>query len=614
MRKELERGWNLFNEGKFEEAWQLITKFENLEDQSVDDKHYCRFLKALILIHMGNPQESIKIAEQDYEENRKQNKSLFLIDTIFLKWGNLFMLARGGEAWEDVVLCEKLLKSTTQESPNELGLREGYYYHMRGYFYFWEKNYDKAMVYQKKSIVIFEKYDFDKTMIPSILALLGHIYERKGELENALKYHMQSIEYYQTIFSKSIIGKWILASSYDSLGVIYYQQGNLDIAFEYHEKSLKIWEQLNSPIYVSIVYMRLINILVAKNSIERAKEYLDKFYQYNEKYKNLANTSNYKLANALILKSSTRTRDRAEAEKELKIIIKWHDHEVQSGSPGIAQEFSPAILSLSSLYLEELKTTNDMTILDEIKPLIERLLKESERTNSYTLQAQTYLLQGKISLLQINMGDARRYLTQAQNIAEDHSFQLLAQQISREHDFLLEQMDKWEEFNKSNAPISERMDLASLDESVELMQQKRAVKQSELNNEDPVLLLIVALGGILLFSYPFSDEIKIDDELFGGFLSAFTSFSDEVLSEGLDQARFGQYTVLMENIADYSICYLFKGQTYLAKKKLLDFTTNFQKNTSMMQTLDKFNKTSQVIELKDFPFLEGFIKEIFINK
>jgi len=212
------------------------------------------------------------------------------------------------------------------------------------------------------------------------------------------------------------------------------------------------------------------------------------------------------------------------------------------------------------------------------------------------------------------MGDARRYLTQAQNIAEDHSFQLLAQQISREHDFLLEQMDKWEEFNKSNAPISERMDLASLDESVELMQQKRAVKQSELNNEDPVLLLIVALGGILLFSYPFSDEIKIDDELFGGFLSAFTSFSDEVLSEGLDRARFGQYTVLMENIADYSICYLFKGQTYLAKKKLLDFTTNFQKNTSMMQTLDKFNKTSQVIELKDLPFLEGFIKGIFTNK
>lgn len=33
-----------------------------------------------------------------------------------------------------------------------------------------------------------------------------------------------------------------------------------------------------------------------------------------------------------------------------------------------------------------------------------------------------------------------------------------------------------------------------------------------------------------------------------------------------------------------------------------------------MQTLDKFYETSQIIELKDFPFLEGFITEIFTSK
>jgi len=128
-----------------------------------------------------------------------------------------------------------------------------------------------------------------------------------------------------------------------------------------------------------------------------------------------------------------------------------------------------------------------------------------------------------------------------------------------------------------------------------------------------VLLLILAGGGILLFSYPFSDELKVDDELFGGFLSAITSFSDEVFSVGLDRAMFGQYTVLMKNIGEFSFCYVLKGQTYLAQKKLANFIENFQKNTSMMQTLSKFNQTSQVIELNDFPFLEGFIKGIFVN-
>jgi hypothetical protein len=69
--------------------------------------------------------------------------------------------------------------------------------------------------------------------------------------------------------------------------------------------------------------------------------------------------------------------------------------------------------------------------------------------------------------------------------------------------------------------------------------------------------------------------------------------------------------VLMKNVTKFSFCYLFKGQSYLAQQKLSDFTENFQKNTSMMQILDKFNQASQVIELKDFPFLEGFIKGIF---
>ena len=255
-----------------------------------------------------------------------------------------------------------------------------------------------------------------------------------------------------------------------------------------------------------------------------------------------------------------------------------------------------------------------MKIIEDIKPLIARLLNESKRTNSYTLQTHTYLLHGKISLLQMNMGDARRYLTQAQRIAEDHNLQLLARAISTEHDKLLEQLDEWENLKINKASISKRMTLASLDESVELLQQKRAVKPPELTQEEPVLLLILTGGGILLFSYPFSDEVKVEDELFGGFLSAISSFSDEVFSEGLDRAKFGRYTVLMNNVGDFSFCYVLKGQTYLAKKKLHDFTENFQKNTSMMQTLKKFNQTSQVIEVKDFPFLEGFIKEIFTNR
>jgi tetratricopeptide (TPR) repeat protein len=613
IHKELERAQRLFDQGKEEEALQVINEFEKLEDIGPDDKHYYRFLKGTLFYYMGRFQESLRIAEQDYQESRNQNKSLFFIDSTFLKWLNLNMLGRVPEVWEDVVFCEKLLKFELKEPNSEVKLREGFIYFITGYFNILEQKYDKGIEHHKKSLGIFKNYEFPLVMIPHNLDGLGISYTAKGELDLALESFKKSLDLYKGSSIVTIIAK---AGIYQNIGEILFQKGALDQAIEYYEKSLKIYKQNTTTLAVynmGLNYYKLVKVFLYKNSLEEVKECLVRFYQYLEKNKISKNFHWYRLSRALILRSSSRVRDRAEAEKILKELIKAHKITKSKVTQRVPEEFNWVLIDLCDFYLEELRLTNDLTIIDDIQPIVIKLLKQSQQTKSYTLQAQTYLLHGKISLLLMNMGDARRYLTQAQRIAEEHGLQLLAQEISTEHDKLLEQLDKWEDFKKSNAPISERMALASLDESLDLMQRRRAIKAPELTNEVPVLLLILAEGGILLFSYPFSDEIRVDDELFGGFLSAITMFSDEVFSEGLDRAMFGQYTVLMKNVADFSFCYVFKGQTYLAKKKLYNFTENFQKNTPMMQTLNKFNQTSQVIELNDFPFLEGFIKGIFTN-
>ncbi|MCP6719479.1 MAG: tetratricopeptide repeat protein [Patescibacteria group bacterium] len=613
MHKELVRALNLLNKGKIEEALQLITNFEKLGDLNPEDKHNCRFIKGLILYNLGRFQEGFRLAEQDYQESKSQNKPLFLIDSIVLKWNLLLLTGRQNEAWEDVVLCEKLLKSATKENPIDLKLREGFFHYMKGYFSHWERNYDKAIEHHTKSLSIFENIEFSLIIVPNNLTILGASYKGKGELDKALVVHKKSLDLSK---GNTMTANMIIGVTYHDIGAIFFQKGALNQAIEYFEKSLKIWEQYTfavANIRVGYTYDSLIQVFLYKDSPKEAQKCLDRLSQYLEQNKISKNFPWYRLSKARTLRSSSRVRDRAEAEKTLKDLI--GEHKVAKGQliHGLPEEFTVGLIELCDFYLEELRLTNDLKIIDDIQPYIKRLLEESERTKSYTLQAQTYLLQGKISLLLMNMGDARRYLTQAQHIAEEHSLQLLAREISSEHDNLLEQLDKWEEFKESNASISERMALASLDESIELIQKKRAIKVPELIDEEPVLLLILAEGGFLLFSYPFSDEVKVEDELFGGFLSAITTFSDEALSEGLDRAKFGQYTVLMKNITDFSFCYLFKGESYLAQKNLSDFTKNFQKNTSMMQTLSKFNKTSQVIELKDFPFLEGFIKGIFTS-
>jgi len=179
---------------------------------------------------------------------------------------------------------------------------------------------------------------------------------------------------------------------------------------------------------------------------------------------------------------------------------------------------------------------------------------------------------------------------------------------------LLDKIDIWEKIKKDETPLAERIKLASTNSVLERLQGRHAVEPSKLVDEQSILLLILAEGGVLIFSYPFTEEWKFDEELFGSFLTAFNSISDEIFSVGLDRAKFGDQTVLMEQAASFSICYLFKGQTYVAHQKLTKFVEEIQKNTVLWQRLESNYNASQVLELKDSPQLESLITEIFTSK
>ncbi|MHA2339436.1 MAG: hypothetical protein ACXACX_19190 [Candidatus Hodarchaeales archaeon] len=249
--------------------------------------------------------------------------------------------------------------------------------------------------------------------------------------------------------------------------------------------------------------------------------------------------------------------------------------------------------------------------MDEIYPLIDQLQRYAKRQNSYSLLANVKLLQAKMALLQINMVDARKFLAESQKIAEEHNLKRLANAISKEHDKLLEELKLWESIKKTQADVPERLKLAAIDDVLDRMQGKKAVESPESIDEQPVLLLIIAEGGTLLFSYAFTDKWQQDEDLFSSFLSAFTSFSDEFFSKGLDRAKFGDDTLLMQSVNSFSVCYLFRGQTYLAKQKLEKFIKTIQTNSSIWETFEKFNKSGQVVELVDIPKIKTLLTNIF---
>lgn len=600
----IDRGWDLLNEGKEEEALKLVRQIETREGITQEESLRCDILRGFLLFFFGKYEEGLILGEQAYQESMKLQKPLLSIDSLIVKWLPSMPLSRTEKSKEYIEDIEKTLRSTLQEPHPEVEQREALLYYIKGWFFLVEGELDSAIVDLNKSISICEQYNRLSFVIPRVISHLGLAYLTKGELKKSLKVNKKGLE----LFKGSSIGiklskMWI----FNTIGTIYYQQGDLDLAADYYEKSVIIIEQVSLFMRYAFIYDNLIRILLEKDAPEQVNEYINRFHLHLEKAKTRENLSFYELSKARILKSSTRTRDRAKAEIILKKLIGGQ----KISEYRIHDEFYPALILLCELYFEELKLTNDITILEDIQPLVERIFKAAKQLNSYTFQAQAFLLQGVISLLQMNTEDARRFLTQAQKIANEHDLRRLAHAISYEHDKLLEQLNKWENLSNTGATISEMMDLASIDDIIDGMQGKRAIKTPEIVNEEPVLLLIIAEGGVLIFSHSFTDEWKRDETLFSSFLSAFSSFSSEFFTKGLDRAKFGDDLLLINSVDPFSICYLFKGQTYSAMQKLSQFAARIQNAIIIWQTLEKIYETGQVLELKDIPLLESLITEIF---
>jgi hypothetical protein len=253
-------------------------------------------------------------------------------------------------------------------------------------------------------------------------------------------------------------------------------------------------------------------------------------------------------------------------------------------------------------------------VLNDLKKYITQLRKIAEQSHSYSIFCETFILQAKLDLINLDLKAARRYLTQAQKIAESYGIKRLAMKISHEHDKLLKLLSSWEKLNESEAPLSERWELAGLNEQIENMVKKRMIEVPELIDEEPVLLLIVSEGGTPLFSQSFIEDNIFEDHLFGGFFTTINSYINAKFSEGLDRASFGDYTLLMSSLPPFFTCYVYKGQSYSAQHRLNSFINELKGKKEVWQTLQDYYRTNREIQHADIPVLDSLINDIFIEK
>ncbi len=640
--KETIQAKHLFDEGKFEEVFLLLNKIDKKEDLTDLDRLTHNLIKSSVFFRFRDDEECFKYAEKAYQESQELGLDLYSIDALLNMAWALLWLGDFEKAFELTLRSENILKTLTNISTLELERKEANILYIKASGYWFLANVEKGLDCAKRSLELRQKLGIKHEIVESYSLISGYYTYFKDDLDYALELLEQCQSY-----AIDINHPWVDSFIPKNLGVIFYMKGDLKKALIYYKKILAFFEEKNNllPIITTIsdtgniyremgdldqclVYLKrgfeiakktrnnwaisevtssLIEVFVVKGDIERAQKYLEQLEAiYKQEDDNKQIEQSYFISKALVLKSSPRIHNRVKAQELLKQII--------DGEMITNEHIIIALLNQSELLLEELHMTNSIEIIDEIQPLINKLLEIAVKLRSYWFLAESYVLQAKLSLLTLDLKGARRLFTQAQRIAEKHGMHRIAAKISIEHDEFLQKLSIWEKLKDSESSLSERFKLTNLNEQMTYMIQKRRSEVPEIIEENPVMILVISEGGLSTFSKLFTKTLDIEENLISSFLATFNTFSGELFSEGLDRATFGQYTLLMKRISTFLVCYLFKGHSFSAQKKIQNFVENIKNNEDLLEKFNKYCQTNRIIKLEDVPILKSLITEIFIKK
>jgi tetratricopeptide (TPR) repeat protein len=479
--KELIQAEKLIVEGKFEEAHQVIDKFKERGEFTLKDKLSCNLLETEIMFQQGLYEDTLKLANQIYNESLELRDKLLVFDALNLETHALFSLFRLDEALEKTKELEELVKVINQELPGDHKLRESTIDYLKAFFYFSMRDADKAEEHYKLCLALREELgdkralaealisgslgfarlrsEFDqilqslehgltlakeinwKYIIARGLQTKGIIFAFKGDINQSIISYEQCLN-----ILKKLNNKPMIANILNAIGLSYIFIGDLNRSLEYLEQSLNLSRELGEDRNTAATLLNIIMNLIENNNLERVKHYFYELEQMEICSKDNYLNTWYRFCKAFLLKTNLRAPYRGEAEVILKQLL---DEEVDD----------------YELNVE---------VLEELESLITQLLELAEKSHSYHLLAETYFLKGKIALLTLDMKEARKNLTQAQRIAERWGFNQLATKISLEHDKLRDQLSMWDDLREEEISLSERIKLAGMDEQIEHLLRNRA--------------------------------------------------------------------------------------------------------------------------------------------
>jgi tetratricopeptide (TPR) repeat protein len=335
-----------------------------------------------------------------------------------------------------------------------------------GVVYQFKGDIDRSLECYKEGLLLSEQID-SKANIALALNNIGNIHDLRGNPDLALEFFERSLNLYKELGVKEKVA--LLLSN---LGYNCKIKGNINKALDYYNQSLISFEEIGNPLGISFVYLELILIALERNEHDIVQEYLAKFQQINKSANMPSVYQRFRLAQALSLRTSNKSRDKIKAIIILEQIV---EEEIVDYSLTVK-----AMVNLCDFLIQDLKEKAEMDLLTEIKDLLQKLKIIAEEQSSDSILAEVYRMEALLALAELDLKETKILLEKGYSIAKEKGLVRIESDIREEQNRLIEKIDLWESLQERKAPLKETLKHVKIEESMKQLQHEENIASGKL--------------------------------------------------------------------------------------------------------------------------------------
>ncbi len=278
IKKQLEEVEQQLILGNFNEAIEAIDDL--LDSKKLQKNDHLVFLaqKGEILIYQGKIEEALKLAEEIFNESKKQNLDLLLLDSIILKGIVFFYQGELKRLNKEIEEGEKIIRELDSLPTKIFAKRKAYILLLKANSNAFLFNIKPAKELMLKSIEFIE-ITGNKFLISVFSSFLSAIYGQLNELQKSKEFSKRGL-----LLAKELGNKFALSLALWGSARVPYMERNFKKCKDLFEQALEIMDKIGNKMYISIISNDLAVSYASMFDYENALKYYLKALPYAEKF------------------------------------------------------------------------------------------------------------------------------------------------------------------------------------------------------------------------------------------------------------------------------------------------------------------------------------------